>query len=197
MLNQLGKKLKEFRSERKETLANVAKALGIDRTYLSRLESAHRKPSARVLTQLLNYYNVSFGEIAQLMTLAGYPIVDIPENKNQLGTEQGKEVRMSMEENKNDSEKPSVQSPAPAGFNVKIPESLPVLYTDSIYVTATKYGLVMDIAQNMASTNNQVVVARVGFSREHAQALLKVLSQKIATVGLMQKKEKIVSDLKN
>lgn len=75
-----------------------------------------------------------------------------------------------------------LQSQGNTGVQINIPNNLPVLYTDSVYVTASKHGIVFDFAQNVISTNSQNVVSRMGMSKEHARALYKILGQKISEV---------------
>ena len=72
------------------------------------------------------------------------------------------------------------ESPKVPGLQVAIPADKPILYTDSVFVTASPFGIVMDVAQSMGSSNQQSVVARIGMSKDHAKALLKVLQEKLA-----------------
>ena len=66
------------------------------------------------------------------------------------------------------------------GANVNINTSTPILYTDAVYLTSNKYGIVFNIAQSVGPTNQQEVVARIGMSREHAKDLLEVLGKHLA-----------------
>ena len=76
---------------------------------------------------------------------------------------------------------------APIKLEVKIPEGTNVLYCDSAFITASNFGIVFDFAQSMASTNTQTVVSRIGMSKNHAEAMLKVLEQKIVEMQAMEK----------
>lgn len=76
---------------------------------------------------------------------------------------------------------------APIKLEVKVPEGTNVLYCDSAFITASNFGIVFDFAQSMASTNSQTVVSRIGMSRNHAEAMLKVLEQKIVEMQAMDK----------
>lgn len=62
---------------------------------------------------------------------------------------------------------------------ITIPQGIPILYTDNCYITESQYGVVMDFAQALGPTTQQNVVARLGMSIEHAEALVKILSQRI------------------
>lgn len=76
---------------------------------------------------------------------------------------------------------------APIRLEIKVPEGTNVLYCDSAFVTASNFGIVIDFAQSMASTNSQTVVSRIGMSKEHAEAMLKVLQQKVVEMQAMGK----------
>ncbi len=72
---------------------------------------------------------------------------------------------------------------------VNIAGNQPVLYTDSVFITAGKFGVVLDFAQTMGATNQQNVVARIGMSKEHALALMNILEKKLKeTFGVKSEK---------
>lgn len=73
--------------------------------------------------------------------------------------------------------KPTIETQP--GIQVTIPGNLPVLYTDSVLVSINQFGIVLDFAQSMSTTNQQSVVSRLGMSKEHAEALLKVLKERL------------------
>lgn len=74
-------------------------------------------------------------------------------------------------------------------LQVNIANNQPVLYSDSVFVTAGKFGVVFDFAQSVGATNQQNVVSRVGMSKEHALALLNILEKKIKeTFGVKSEK---------
>lgn len=49
-----------------------------------------------------------------------------------------------------------------------------IVYSDHMQVTINKYGAILNFMQNMGE-GNQVPVARVGMSKEHAQRIIEVL----------------------
>jgi hypothetical protein len=69
------------------------------------------------------------------------------------------------------------------------PGKTPILYTDSVFLSSNKYGVVFDVAQTMSPGDNQVVVARIGMSREHAKVLLEVLGKHLAMTTINQNKQ--------
>lgn len=56
-------------------------------------------------------------------------------------------------------------------------DTTPVLYTDSIQMTANEDGVVLDVMQRLGNTKQQRVVARIGMSIEHAKKLATLLGQ--------------------
>lgn len=59
-------------------------------------------------------------------------------------------------------------------------DTTPILYTDSVYMTANKDGVVFDVMQRVGNTNQARVVARFGMSREHAKKCANELSKLLA-----------------
>ncbi|MDO4810571.1 MAG: XRE family transcriptional regulator [Eubacteriales bacterium] len=57
------RKLKILRSQRKETQADVAKILGIDRTTYAKYESGASEPSFEMLQRIAKHYGVTVGYI--------------------------------------------------------------------------------------------------------------------------------------
>ena len=61
-------------------------------------------------------------------------------------------------------------------IKISVPGDVKILYSDSVIIRSNKFGLVLDFAQQVAPRQQQVV-ARVGMSREHAQAFARVLTK--------------------
>jgi len=51
-------------------------------------------------------------------------------------------------------------------------DTTPVLYTDNVIITVNPDGVVLDVTQRLANTNQIRVVSRIGMSREHAKKFL-------------------------
>lgn len=51
-------------------------------------------------------------------------------------------------------------------------DTTPILYTDNVIITINPDGVVLDVTQRLANTNQVRVVSRVGMSREHAKKFL-------------------------
>jgi len=94
----LGKRLKELREHRKLTQADVAKALGIDRTTYGKYETGDSSPHYEKLIQLADFFGVSVDYLigktdipTPIETIAAHrtddPLKELPE-----------EARRSLEE---------------------------------------------------------------------------------------------------
>lgn len=163
---EFGLKLKELRDKKGESVTNVAKAVGVDRTHLSKLENGHERPSPQVLNTLISHYSLSREKAIELSNLAGFV------GKELVVTEEGKGV-IKLDD---------VQLPKPGTpkeVQVNLSNNTPVLYTDSVFITSNQYGLVLDFAQSMGPTNQQNIVARLGMSKDHAKSMLKVLQENL------------------
>lgn len=70
-------------------------------------------------------------------------------------------------------------------------DSTPILYTDNIYMTTNDDGLVINVCQRVANTNQMHIVSRVGMSRTHAKKFLAELGKLLAvTEGQKQTGDK-------
>lgn len=66
-------------------------------------------------------------------------------------------------------------------------DTTPILYTDNVFMTTNSYGLILDIGQRIASTNQIRIVSRIGMSREHAKQFISELGKLLAmTEGQLQ-----------
>lgn len=179
-LNLFGKKLKNIRHQKGKNLLEVANAIGIDKTFLSKLENGIRRPSPSVLNSLLNYYKLDVSVFNEFYELSGFPSI----SSHNLGVAhdfnaEGKGVYKNMNQEVISNQKEP---------QINVPNNLPILYSDSVWVTASPFGLVFDYGQRVGPTNQVNVVARVGLSKEHAEALLQVLVGKIKDMQLLTKK---------
>lgn len=63
------------------------------------------------------------------------------------------------------------------------PVRTPVLYADSIHIKSDKNGVVLDFAQQIGSSNQYNVVARIGMSKDHAKDLIEHLEALLRSDG--------------
>lgn len=59
-------------------------------------------------------------------------------------------------------------------------DTTPILYTDNVIITVNPDGVVLDITQRLANTNQVRVVARAGMSREQAKKFTTELGKILA-----------------
>ena len=64
-------------------------------------------------------------------------------------------------------------------LQINIPEDKPILYTSGVFINANPLGVVLNFAQQVGPTNQQIVVSRVGMSVEHAKILSKRIEELI------------------
>jgi hypothetical protein len=59
-------------------------------------------------------------------------------------------------------------------------DTTPVLYTDNIYIVTNEDGVVLNVMQSVAGTNQLRIVARIGMSRVHAKKFAGELGRLLA-----------------
>ncbi len=65
------------------------------------------------------------------------------------------------------------------------PVRTPILYADAIQVNSNENGFVINVAQTVTGTNQALVVARFGLSKEHAEKLAKAIAEQVTKVGIL------------
>jgi len=48
-------------------------------------------------------------------------------------------------------------------------DNTPILYTDNVFITTNDDGVVLDVTQKLATSNQVRIVSRIGMSRAHAK----------------------------
>lgn len=59
-------------------------------------------------------------------------------------------------------------------------DTTPILYTDNIYIVTNEDGVVLNIMQSVAGTNQLRIVARIGMSRNHGKKFVSEMGRLIA-----------------
>jgi hypothetical protein len=59
-------------------------------------------------------------------------------------------------------------------------DTTPIFYTDNVIITVNPDGVVLDVTQRLANTNQIRVVSRVGMSREHGKKFAGELGRLLA-----------------
>lgn len=156
----IGMSLRKLRKQRKESLEQTAKAVGVERSYLNKVELDKIHPSVKLLDKLIGHFSVEGNNATDLRQRAGH--IPFPIISGQSGKEGNYMADQSI-----------VAPSASAQVNVN-PLATPVLFTDSTFVSSSNYGLVLDIAQTVGGQQHNVV-ARVGMSFDHAKKLIEII----------------------
>jgi transcriptional regulator with XRE-family HTH domain len=163
-----GIKLRKLRKSRGESLTETAKAIPVDRAYLNKIELGSIRPSKRLLEKLLVHFSVEGNDATMLKQLAGHAPLNIAVVAAQGEPHMAQPFPVAMP-----------QQMAQVAIN---PAQTPVLYTDSIIVSASEFGLVLDVAQTFGgAAMQQNVVARIGMSYDHAKKLVAKIQDQIET----------------
>lgn len=141
----LGQKLRQFRETRRESLAEVSGAVEIDTELLERIERGEECPTEDILTLLISHFSLREQDAVELWEWAGFP-----RNPDAGGMQE-------------------VISKAAV---VLVALDARVLYSDHSDITTSEHGLVMTFTQSATQQAQQIPVARVGMSYEHAQKVL-------------------------
>lgn len=148
---QLGDRLRMIRQKLHESVAEVSGAVEIDEHTLARIEQGKERPAEDILMLLINHFGIRDDEAAGLWQLAGY---DQPRNHH---------------DNENNSEDNSGR----AAILVMAVDPR-IIYSDGVQVTANKSGVVIAFSQSNG-TPNALTTAKIGMSREQAQAVVRTL----------------------
>jgi len=63
MSEKLGRNLKRIRSDKNMSQGDIARALGVDRGYISNIENGKRNPTLATITKLAEALKVSVNEL--------------------------------------------------------------------------------------------------------------------------------------
>lgn len=161
-INILGSEIRKLRKQSGQSLEEVAGAVGVERSHLNKIELGRYKPSEELLKRLFDHFSVKGYNAGRLLDLRAIePVVHTE------ASSWGKENTMV----------PMAKPQPPKVAQVSInPANSPVLYTDSVFVTSSEYGLVLDVAQKFPGGPQQHVVARIGMSFDHAKKLIEVIN---------------------
>ena len=143
----LGQKIRDLREKRQESVLEVSGALEIDPKMLEGIETGALRPPEEIMDLLCSHFNVSDSETDRLWKLAGYELQD-----DNPFSQLAKTMVVVM------------------GIDGR------TLFTDSADLTANQNGITLQFNQ-ISSKGQNVPVARVGMSYEHAQQLQEVLAK--------------------
>lgn len=143
----LGKHLRYLREQIRESVAEVSGAVEIEIDKLERIEQGKERPSEDILMLLINHFNMQDNEAVRLWELAGYE-------------DHGEKISLPND---------LIGKP----MMVLLAMDIRTMYSDGIQVTANASGVTMNFTQGNSEKSQPV--ARVGMSREQAEAVLQTL----------------------
>jgi len=152
---KLGDRLKTIRQKLHESVSEVSGAVEIDEPMLQRIEQGAERPSEDILMLLISHFGMQDDEAAGLWQLAGY---DQPRGHG----------AHDHDDEANNKATILVMAVDPR-----------IIYSDGVSVTANKNGVVMSFSQNNGS-QNPLVTAKIGMSREQAQGVLSALQNALS-----------------
>ena len=158
----LGSALRAMRLRAKESVAEVSSAVEVPVERVGSFENGESRPSEDVLDLIISHYNLPDKEADKLWELAGYD--KKPEVTNYEDFATGKQPMMIL------------------------PIDARIVYTDTVHVLVNDFGVVINFLQNNGTTNQPIIVSRVGMSKQHAESVLEVL-QKTLNQSKQQKTE--------
>ena len=146
---RLGRRLKQCRETRRESVAEVSGAVEIDSDLLERIERGEVCPSGDILNLLISHFSLQEDEAVQLWEWAGIarPSDQVLENLQDLASK---------------------------AALVLIAVDTRIQYSDSVNIKVDDNGVVLNFMQAGLQGPN-IPAARVGMSHEHALRFLNVL----------------------
>ena len=148
----IGQKLRQWRENVHESLAEVSGAVEIDADLLRNIEAGEVLPSEDILLLLVSHLDIQESEAKKLFEQAGYSAgVDSPSASDEQLIKQ---------------------------MLMIIPFDNRVLYSDVTNVSSNPNGVVLDFMQQTG--DKQQSVARIGMSQEHLERLSALLTQTLS-----------------
>lgn len=152
----LGAKLKHYRTQWQQTVTEVSNTLEIDEKTLMAIEAGKTIPSENELEMFISHFLLTDEQADDIRDLA-----DNFKEQATEGLASGIEDMLM---------KQIVMYAPPEGK---------ILYTDSMQATVNKSGVVLQFMQGgngqAPQNQQQIMVSRVGMSREHAERMIEVL----------------------
>lgn len=150
----IGQRLRQWRQELHESVAEVSGAVEIDSEQLQRIEKGAELPSEDILLLLISHLGVGDNDARTLMEQAGY----VSSETGSSSTTSHMDEQMIKQ------------------LLMIIPFDNRIMYTDAVNISATPKGVVFDFMQK-AGNPQPAVVGRIGMSMEHARRLQRLLNE--------------------
>lgn len=160
----IGERLRHWRQQVHESIAEVSGAVEIDSEQLQKIEKGAELPSEDILLLLISHLDVAEKDARMILEQAGYARTnpEIPAGMSSMDEQIIKQTLMV------------------------IPFDNRILYSDSVNISATPNGVVMDFMQT-TSNPQPATISRIGMSLEHATAMQKLLTEILSKTGKPQR----------
>jgi transcriptional regulator with XRE-family HTH domain len=160
--SELGARLRRLREHRQESIEDASGAAEIDPPTLQSYEDGIERPAEDILHVLLHHFDANEQQVDELWSLAGYRTFD------------------SDKQSPDDAQ----FQPTPAVFVLPIDGR--ILYSDSVHVAVNKQGVVLNFMQNVGPDGKIMPVSRIGMSKQHAKAMIQLLTDCLEHSGPKQ-----------
>ena len=169
-LKQLGDKLKQERVLLNLSQAELAEAMGIDTTLLSKIENGHIQPTQEQLQAIINALQLDEPRALALWNLSGRPAGFVTTQRVS---------KSDLERITDMATKKTADESQQMSFTID-PARVQTLYSDIAAIVSTENGMTLQFGQHMAGSNTANVVASVGVSFEHARKIAEALQNELA-----------------
>lgn len=156
----IGERLRKRRQQLHESLAEVSGAVEIDADLLKKIETGAELPSEDILLLLISHLDVQEKDARTILEQAGYA-----RNEAAPGIDEQLIKQMLM----------------------IIPFDNRILYSDSVNISASPNGVVLDFMQT-SSNPQPATIGRIGMSLEHAHRMQQLLNEILTKTGKPQQR---------
>ncbi|OVE79050.1 hypothetical protein BVY00_01395 [bacterium G20] len=168
-LKTLGVKVKQERVLLSLSQADLAAAMAIDTTLLSKIENGHIQPTQEQLQAIIDALELDQPKALELWNLSGRPAGFVT---TQRVSKDDIERITDMATKKTAGEAPQMS------FTID-PARVQTLYSDIAAIVSTENGMTLQFGQHMAGSNTANVVASVGVSFDHARKIASAINEEL------------------
>jgi len=160
----IGERLRKWRQQIHESVAEVSGAVEIDSEQLAKIEKGAVLPSEDILLLLISHLDVTEKDAAMILEQAGYvrTSADTPPGISNMDEQLIKQMLMI------------------------IPFDNRILYSDSVNISATPNGVVLDFLQ-ITSNPQPATIGRIGMSLEQAGKMQILLAEILSKTSRPQR----------
>lgn len=155
----IGERLRKWRQQMHESIAEVSGAVEIDTEQLKKIEKGVELPTEDILLLLISHLEVQEKDARTIIEQAGYARTEQMSNMDEQLIKQ---------------------------MLMIIPFDNRILYSDSVNISASPNGVVMDFLQTSANPQ-PATIGRIGMSLDHAGRMQKLLTEILDKTGKPQR----------